>query len=127
MLSFVEDTTKGAHDTLIAACNPRRYEKMGVQGWHASCEENYRKSVAKLSGVEGAPKTAPAPLNLFMNVGVKGDGKIVFEKPSSQQGESVTFKALMGLVIVMSACPMDQKASEDWWPQPREVDWEIVG
>ena len=32
MLSFVEDTSGGIHDTLIAACDARRYELLGVVG-----------------------------------------------------------------------------------------------
>ena len=31
------------------------------------------------------------------------------------------------VVVVMSTCPIDQKAGEDWWPRPREVEWEILG
>jgi uncharacterized protein YcgI (DUF1989 family) len=87
MLSFTNDTTPGAHDTLIAACNPRRYEKMEVEGWRASCEEKYSTALMKLSKIEVVwPKTAPAPLNSSRNVGVQGDGKIVFRKPTSGEG-----------------------------------------
>jgi hypothetical protein len=40
ILTLEEDNTPGAHDMLIAACDPPRYEGLGVEGWHASCEEN---------------------------------------------------------------------------------------
>ena len=126
MLSFTADTTKGDHDTLISACNPARYEKLGAKGWHASCEENYRIAVDKAGYAKDAPKAAPTPMNLFMNVKV-AEGKIVFEKPSSVPGASVCFMALEDLIIVMSACPMDFRASADWLPIPADVQYEIVG
>ena len=33
----------------------------------------------------------------------------------------------MDVVVVMSACPMDRRASEDWVPVPREVVYEVFG
>lgn len=99
---------------------------MGVEGWHASCEGNYSTAIARLDLVNEYPKTAPQPLNLFMNVNVNADGKIIFDKPTSQKGYSVVFEALMDVIVVLSACPMDQEASEDWWPNPCEVEYEIL-
>ena len=127
MLSFTEDTTKGDHDTLIAACNPARYEMMGAQGWHASCEENYLSAIQAVGEMGGFPRTAPAPINLFMNAHVEGDGKIVYEKPTSEKEQFVCFKALIDVVVVLSACPMDVRATSDWLPEPRDVEWEILG
>src|SRR5438874_3051921 len=59
ILSFVEDTSGGIHDTLIAACDPRRYELLGVTGPHDSCADNLRTALAEL-GL--APPEIPAPL-----------------------------------------------------------------
>lgn len=133
ILSWVEDTSKGDHDTLISACNPLRYERMGVKGWHASCAENYQKAVKDLSPTsifqevrDKFPVTPPTPLNLFMNVKVNDEGGIVFRAPTSIEGDSVAFKASMDVIIVLSACPMDQRASEDWLPSPKEAHYEVV-
>ena len=133
ILSWVEDTSKGDHDTLISACNPLRYEKMGVKRWHASCAENYQMAVKGLSapsvsqdGKDGLPITPPTPLNLFMNVKVNEEGGIVFRAPTSKEGDCVAFKALMDVIIVLSACPMDQRASEDWLPSPKEVHYAVM-
>ena len=133
ILSWVEDTSIGDHDTLISACNPMRYEKMGVKGWHASCAENYQQAIKGLSTTsvtqdvkDRLPITPPTPLNLFMNVKVNGEGGIVFRAPTSKKGDYVAFKALMDVIIVLSACPMDQRASEDWLPDPKEVHYAVM-
>lgn len=147
MLSWREDTSLGDHDTLISACNPLRYERMGVEGWHASCAGNYQGAVEgflssktstssadirddkeeKESRDDIFPATPPPPLNLFMNVKVDGSGGIVFRAPTSKAGDYVVLEALMDVVVVMSACPMDQRASEDWVPDPKEVCYEVRG
>lgn len=133
ILAWVDDTSKGDHDTLISACNALRYEKMGVEGWHASCAENYQTALTGLAAgcitqevKDRFPVTPPTPLNLFMNVKVNGEGGLVFRAPTSKEGDSVVFKALMDVVVVLSACPMDQRASEDWLPSPKEVHYETV-
>lgn len=40
MLTVVEDTTGGIHDTLIAACDKWRYEELGATGHHDNCADN---------------------------------------------------------------------------------------
>ena len=124
-LSFTHDTTKGGHGTLISACNPRRYETMRVPGWHASCEENFRRAV-DAANIHSAPRTAPPPFNLFMNVKVDGEGALTLRKPTSEKGQYIIFKALVDLVVVLSACPMDQRASEEWVPEPMDVEYEVM-
>lgn len=104
---------------------------MGVRGWHASCAENYQTAVEKFAGASsdgkgGFPITAPTPLNLFMNVKVGGEGGIVFRAPTSKEGDHVAFEALMDVVVVLSACPMDQRASEDWLPSPKGVQYAVM-
>ena len=110
-----------------------RYEKMGVKGWHASCAENYQQAIKGLSTAsvkqdvkDRLPVTPPTPLNLFMNVKVNGEGGIVFRAPTCKKGDYVTVKALMDVIIVLSACPMDQRASEDWLPDPKEVHYAVM-
>ena len=104
-----------------------------MEGWHASCAENYQKAVKGLSTPsisqdikDRFPITPPTPLNLFMNVKVNEEGGIVFRAPTSKEGDFVAFKALMDVVIVLSACPMDQRASEDWLPNPKEVCYAVM-
>src|SRR5207302_749298 len=74
ILLLEEDATPGIHDMLCAACDPARYAGLGVDGWHASCEENLQTALRAV-GVE-PPRFAPQPINLFMNTPARADGTI---------------------------------------------------
>lgn len=104
LLTLVEDTSPGVHDTLIAACDPERYRLLGATGEHASCAENFRRALAA-RGIQ--VDRVPAPLNLFMNVRWREDGSLDFEPSPAQAGDSVTLEAETGVTVVLSACPMD--------------------
>ncbi len=104
LLTVAEDTSPGVHDTLIAACDPERYRQLGGGDDHASCAENYRRALAergiKVDGV-------PAPLNLFMNIAWDADGRLEFLASPARPGDYVTLRAVVEVVVVLSACPMD--------------------
>jgi uncharacterized protein YcgI (DUF1989 family) len=104
MLSLVEDTTAGHHDMLMAACDVYRYEQLGAVGYHDNCADNLRRALRAMSL---SSATIPSPLNLFMNVPWTIDGGLTFERPTSEAGQYVSFRAEMDLVIVFSACPQD--------------------
>ncbi|THX00258.1 hypothetical protein D6D17_06411 [Aureobasidium pullulans] len=121
MLTLVEDTSSGVHDTLIPACDPQRYKALQIEDWeqHGSCAENLVLALKELNdraGLKG-PKgvgasvtvnSVPAPLNLFMNIPWKGDkGDLSFEAPKCKEGDYVRFKAERDVVVIMSACPND--------------------
>lgn len=120
MLTIVEDTSGGVHDTLIAACDPARYKGLNVENWeqHGSCSENLVLALKELNeraGLKGnkavggdvTVNTVPAPLNLFMNIPWDNDGDIAFAAPKSKEGGFVRMKAERDIVVVMSACPQD--------------------
>ncbi|UTW13364.1 DUF1989 domain-containing protein [Marinobacterium rhizophilum] len=107
ILSIVTDTTPGVHDTLIAACDPVRYQQLGVTGHHDSCAENLASALEAL-GLSTID--TPSPLNLFMNVPVAVNGSLEFSAPLSDPGQYVTLRAEMELVVVLSACPQDVTA-----------------
>lgn len=104
MLTLVEDTSGGVHDTLIAACDRYRYEQLGHAGHHDNCTDNLAAALAEL-GL--AATETPSPLNLFMNIPVHDDQAISFDAPVSTPGSHVSLRADMDLVIVFSACPQD--------------------
>ena len=110
MLSFVEDTTPGDHDMLMAACDLRRYELLGAVGHHDNCADNLRNALRAM-GLSSA--TTPSPLNLFMNVPWTSDGGLTFERPTSEAGQYVSLRAEMDLVIVFSTCPQDMTPIND--------------
>jgi len=120
MLTLVEDTSSGTHDTLMAACDPARYRQLGVDHWeeHGSCAENLVLALKELNeraGLKGAKgvgadvtiNNVPAPLNLFMNVPWDDEGDISFKAPKTKSGDFVRLRAERDIVVVMSACPQD--------------------
>jgi hypothetical protein len=107
ILTVIEDTTAGVHDTLIAACDKHRYRQLGVEGHHDNCTDNLTLALARL-GLKTLD--TPCPLNLFMNVPVSRNGRLEFVPPTSQAGQYVALRAEMDLVLVMSACPQDVTA-----------------
>lgn len=132
IMTLVEDTTDGAHDTLTAACDAYQYAALGVDQpeAHGSCAENLVLALKELNERAGLKGTkaigaditvniAPTPLHLFMNApieiessenstatGAKG-AKLRIEEPQSKKRSFVRFKAERDIVVVMSTCPME--------------------
>ena len=104
ILTFIEDTSGGIHDTLCAACDRYRYEGLGCTEPHDNCTDNLAAGLAELGLT---PPETPSPLNLFMNIPWTPDGEIAFEPPISTPGCYVVLRAEMDLVIAFSACPQD--------------------
>jgi uncharacterized protein YcgI (DUF1989 family) len=104
MLTLIQDTSGGVHDTLIAACDRYRYQQLGHVGHHDNCTDNL---AAALGTLGLAPPETPSPLNLFMNIPVGEDGSVSFEAPVSGPGSYVSMRAEMDLIVAFSACPQD--------------------
>ncbi len=104
LLTLVEDTSPGVHDTLMAACDAERYRLLGVAGHHASCCENYERA---LTGLGLSTPIVPPPLNLFMNIPWDPDGSLRFLEAPAAPGDYVTLRAVIDAIVVLSACPMD--------------------
>ena len=62
ILTLVEDTSGGIHDTLLAACDRYRYELLGVLEYHDNCTDNLAAAMAELGLT---PPETPSPWNLF--------------------------------------------------------------
>ena len=104
MLTIVEDTSPGTHDMLMSACDPRRYEVLGHEGYHRSCAENLCQAM------DDAGKTAhelPSPFNIFEHVTVDSDGALAIVPPAVKPGQYLEMHAECDLLVVVSACPMD--------------------
>jgi len=104
ILTLVEDTSGGIHDTLIAACDRYRYAFLGIEGHHDNCTDNLFAAMAALGLTPGE---VPSPLNLFMNIPWTVEGALSFEPPVSTPGSYIRLRAEMDLVIAFSACPQD--------------------
>ncbi|KAF2815430.1 uncharacterized protein BDZ99DRAFT_459296 [Mytilinidion resinicola] len=130
ILTLIEDTTTGAHDTLTAACDASLYATLGVEkaAEHGSCAENLVLALKELNekaglqgekavGADVTVNIAPTPLHLFMNAPIEVDSAeegsgakgVTFKiaEPAGKKRTFVRFRAERDVVVVMSACPMD--------------------
>jgi hypothetical protein len=119
ILLLESDDTPGIHDMLCAACDPERYTGLGVEGWHASCQENLQKAMAEL-GFDRVE--VPQPINLFMNIPVLEQGAIGWEPALTKAGDSVTLRAEMDCYVVVSACPQDIVVINNKAPSPVAIE-----
>ena len=124
ILTFIEDTSPGVHDTLFPCCDAARYKQLGVEGYHRSCAENWRRALLQLGFKP--PQHVPTALNLFMNVPVASDRTFRILPPVSKPGDRVTFRAEMDSVIALSACPVDMLPLNGPDCRPKDVDYEII-
>ncbi len=122
ILTLIEDTSPGIHDTVIAACDRWRYIELGVKGFHDSCTDNLAAALAEL-GLK--PPETPSPLNLWMNIPFVADGGLSFEPPVSKKGDYVVFRAEMDAVMAFSACPQDILPINGVGRAPTEAHFEI--
>ncbi|TDU83972.1 hypothetical protein EV138_6436 [Kribbella voronezhensis] len=103
MLTLVDDTSPGHHDLLIAACDPQRYAELGVPD-HPSCTTNL---ITALATMGLAAPVVPQPVNVFMRVQADADGRLDWLPAATSAGDSITFRAELDCVVVLSACPQD--------------------
>jgi len=119
MVRLEEDNSPGWHDTLYAACDPARYEMLGVRESHRSCATNLEEALRQM-GEELV--VVPQPFNLFMHVPVEADGAIRIVPATSGPGDYVAFRALMDLIVVLSSCPMDVVPIGNGGVTPLEIE-----
>jgi hypothetical protein len=48
ILTLLEDTSGGIHDTLMVACDRYRYELLEVSGYHDNCTDNLAAALSRL-------------------------------------------------------------------------------
>src|SRR5215471_21760937 len=104
ILTIVEDSSPGIHDTIIAACDRYRYKFLGVEGYHDNCTDNLHSAMAELGLT---PPEVPSPFNVWMNIPVAKDGTIQFLPTVSKPGDHLLLRAEMDLIVAFSACPQD--------------------
>ena len=123
ILTLLEDTSSGIHDTLLAACDRYRYELLGCQGYHDNCTDNLQAAMKELGLT---PPETPSPWNLFMNIPVRPDGSLSFEPPACRPGDYVVLRAEMDCVIAFSACPQDVVPINGVACNPTEAHFQIL-
>jgi len=119
IITLVEDTSPGVHDTLVAACDIYRYQQLGAKEHHDNCTENLWDAMRAIGLT--APET-PCPFNLFQNTQyVPGNG-IQYLPTVSRPGQYVVFQAEMDAVIVFSTCPQDMLPVNSGKPTEAHVE-----
>ena len=104
MFEIVEDTV-GSHDMIFPACDPPRYKLGFGLDDHRSCRANLAEAMAD-RGI--AYEHLPDPINFFQNTPAGADGAIDYGLTSvARPGDRVVLKALVDVIAVASACPMD--------------------
>ncbi|HXC91790.1 MAG TPA: urea carboxylase-associated family protein [Stellaceae bacterium] len=124
ILTLVEDTSGGIHDTLFAACDRWRYELLGCAGYHDNCTDNLAAGLAELGLI---PPETPGPLNLFMNIPVVDGSRVEVRAPVSTPGSHVSLRAELDCVVAFSACPQDLLPVNGLAMRPTHAHFEIMG
>jgi uncharacterized protein YcgI (DUF1989 family) len=119
ILTLEADDTPAVHDMLIAPCDPERYQGLGVEEWHPSCRENLELA---MRGLGHDRICAPASVNLFMNIPVAEDGALGWDPAVTRAGDSITLRAEMDAIVVVSACPQDIVPINDRNPTPIAIE-----
>ena len=123
ILTIVEDTSPGIHDTLIAACDNERYGLLGCTAYHDNCTDNLYAGMRELGLT---PPECPQPLNLFMNIPWDAEGNLGWGEPVTKPGDYIVLKAEMDCVVAFSACPQDILPINGKAGKPTEAHFEIV-
>jgi uncharacterized protein len=121
ILTLEADDSPGIHDMLCAACDPTRFEGLGVEGWHASCQENLLGAMHEV-GVEAVE--VPQPINLFMHIPVGADSELGWLPAPTSAGDSATLRVELDCYVAVSACPQDIVPINGGAPGP--IDLEIT-
>lgn len=124
LMTLIEDTSPGVHDTVIASCDHARYRELGCENYHDNCADNLRMAMIAI-GLR-AP-AIPAPFNLWMNVPVEADGRTSFQPPVSKPGDVMGFRAEVDVIAVMSACPQDMTPVNGVGVAPGPLAFSVAG
>jgi uncharacterized protein YcgI (DUF1989 family) len=123
MLLLEEDTSPGKHDMLFACCDKWLYKHYGCPPGHRNCRDNFVEALFE-AGHDAL--IVPNPLNLWMNIPVSDSEKIGMEPPLSRPGDHVLLRALMDVIVVFSACPMDVTPINGPDRTPKAVHFEVA-
>jgi uncharacterized protein len=123
ILTFLEDSSPGIHDTLMAACDTYRYGLLGCTAYHDNCTDNL---FAAMRAIGAKAIDCPSPLNLWMNIPVGQAGRTEWGEPVSKPGDFVVLRAELDRIVAMSACPQDILPINGAARRPTEAHCQIL-
>ena len=127
ILTIIEDTTPGIHDSFMAACDEYRYHLLEFEGYHRNCQDNMAEGLQEL-GIT-PPFPIPGSYNVFMNIPVLEDRNSVDFRPTQcEPGSFITFRAEMDCYVAFSACPQDVLPIHgEGGAPPTDAHFEVLG
>jgi uncharacterized protein YcgI (DUF1989 family) len=117
----IERDTVGRHDFLLTPCSKDTFRIIyGDQDPHRGCFGNLEAALAPY-GI--GPDHIPVAFNCFMNVVIDpATGTFTVEAPPSKQGDLVSFRAEMDLIVGLTACSALQSNNYAFKP----IDYDIT-
>ncbi|MCC6628053.1 MAG: urea carboxylase-associated family protein [Chloroflexi bacterium] len=109
----IEADTVGRHDLLLPAYDVEYYEQVHSAPGH----DNDRANLALALREWGIGYSElPEPLTLFGNVGIRQRGELEIRRSLAEAGDLVRLRALMPVVVAVSASPHDYNLQNDYSP-----------
>ncbi len=120
MLTIVGDDV-GRHDFTLTPCSKDTFRIIyGDEHPHHGCQGNLEQALAPY-GING--DRIPIAFNVFMNVTVDGaSGEIKVLPPLSKPGDATQFRAVMDLIVGLTACSAGQSNNFSYKPIHYRID-----
>jgi uncharacterized protein YcgI (DUF1989 family) len=109
----------GKHDIVVPCCDPERYSRDFGEHDHSSCLRNLEQARDLLG--ESFDIRGEQAWNVFMHNRVTPEGKVVTDPAAHPAGATITLRAEMDVVALLSACPQDLTPCNDFNPTPMKL------
>jgi len=109
----------GKHDIIVPCCDPERYSRDFGKHDHPSCLRNLEQARDLLG--ESFDIRGEQAWNVFMHNCVTPEGKVVTDPAAHPAGATITLRAEMDVVGLLSACPQDLTPCNDFDPTPMKL------
>jgi len=118
MFTIVADQV-GKHIMLYAPCSQEMFAKScGITEAHPNCFDNLVTNLINY-GVQASKITIP--FNIFMNIEISRQGKIIIHSPLSKAGDYIELRAEMDMIVGVTACAAGKCNNFKWTPIDVEV------
>jgi uncharacterized protein YcgI (DUF1989 family) len=109
----------GKHDLLVPCCDPERFARDFLLPDHGSCLRNLEQA-RDLMG-ESFEIHGEQAWNVFMHNRVTPEGKVVTDRAAHPAGATITLRAEIDVVALLSACPQDLTPCNAFNPTPMKL------
>jgi uncharacterized protein YcgI (DUF1989 family) len=97
----IELDDAGRHDYLLTPCSGRMFQILHNLDGHPSCQDNLSRA---LQPFNISYDDIHATFNAFMRVDIHSNGSIAVMPPSSRGRDRVVLRALLDLIVGLTAC-----------------------